>query len=201
MPEVLYRDPFNAVLLNSPSLQVTAEQNQYIKDVLMIGASDSKFAEKMYHALAIILTAGSVAPPVVGSLDPTTVELGQPSFTLRVIGTGFTPFSTIVFNGYDELTVFVSDTELTTGVNMPLWQAPVVVPVKVKTGSVVSDPVDFSFTEAAAPLSTLTDDSYSKKSVKEEQLKLPFENSLKEEKHRDDSDKLKETLAKLKKDK
>ena len=150
MPEVLtapvYKDPFHPVLKNSPSLNLTGEQDLYIRDILKICCADSRFAEKAYLAIGLVLTAGTIEVPTVGSLVPSTVVLGEPSFDIHVIGTGFTPYSKIVFNGFDEPTTYISDTELTTGVNMPLWQAPVVVPVSVRTGEQYSEPVDFEFT-------------------------------------------------------
>ena len=64
---------------------------------------------------------------------------------LHVHGSGFTATSVITFNGGDEVTAFVSDTELTTGVKPSLAQAEVDVPVTVKNGAVESEPATFSF--------------------------------------------------------
>ena len=87
-------------------------------------------------------------PPIVTSLIPATVPLGAPNFTVHVRGENFTPDSVIVWNGYDEPTTVVSDTEVTTGVNMAVWLAPATVPVAVRAGGVVSAPVSFTFTAA-----------------------------------------------------
>ena len=165
MPEVLapvYRDPFHPVLKNSPSLNLTGEQDLYIRDILKICCADSRFAEKAYLAIGLVLTAGTIEVPTVGSLVPSTVVLGEPSFDIHVIGTGFTPYSKIVFNGFDEPTTYISDTELATGVNMPLWQAPVVVPVSVRTGEQYSEPVDFEFLPVVPLVASV-------------QMKLPFD--------------------------
>jgi hypothetical protein len=90
-------------------------------------------------------------PPTVTSLVPNTAQVGDPSFTLRVIGTGFTADSVIVFNGLDEPTTLVSETEVTTGVNMTVWTAPSApLPVAVRTGAIVSNEVPFTFTAASA---------------------------------------------------
>ena len=62
--------------------------------------------------------------PTVSALVPNTATIGDPSFTLKVQGTGFGPGSVIIFNGNDEPTTFVSPTEVTTGVNMAVWTAP-----------------------------------------------------------------------------
>ena len=54
----------------------------------------------------------------------------------------------IVWNGFDEPTTVVSDTEVTTGVNMAVWHAPVAVPVQVRAGGNLSNSKIFTFTEA-----------------------------------------------------
>ena len=144
MPSVRYPDPFNAVMLTSTPLAVTAEQAGYIKKVLDKACSDSRFAEKAYLAIWKILTSGSVVPPVVTSLNPNTAVLGSPSFDVHVMGSGFTAESIIMFAGQPEPTTFVSSTELTTGVNMDVWLGPDSVPVAVETDGVASDPVMFN---------------------------------------------------------
>ena len=59
--------------------------------------------------------------PVVATLHPSDAAVGDPSFILRVLGSGFTRDSVIVFAHQDEPTTFFSEHELTTGMNMPLW--------------------------------------------------------------------------------
>jgi hypothetical protein len=126
----------------------------YIREVCSIGASDEQFAEKMYRAIVQILTGGSVKAPVVSSLSPNTVVIGAPSFDIHVVGEFFTPGSKIVFNGYEEPTVFVSQTELTTGVNMPLWLAPAIIPVNVLSeDGIQSNAMSFAFTDTAVVMS------------------------------------------------
>jgi hypothetical protein len=89
------------------------------------------------------------APPVVTALEPDTVALGAPSFTIRVVGAGFAPDAVIVWNGSDEVTTVVSATEVTTGVNMATATVAVSVPVAVRNGDgLVSNALDFTFTEA-----------------------------------------------------
>ena len=106
---------------------------------------------------AAILDWSGMAAPTATSIVPASATIGDPSFTVHVHGTGFLPSSVIVWNGFDEPTTVVSPTELTTGVNMPLWQAPVTVPVTVRTGDVhVTDPLLFEFQAAAPPLLTRT---------------------------------------------
>jgi hypothetical protein len=86
--------------------------------------------------------------PVITSLVPDTVALGQPSFTVRVLGTGFMAESVIVWNGGDEVTTYVSATEVTTGVNMDTASAAVSVSVAVRNGEALSNEWFFTFTEA-----------------------------------------------------
>jgi hypothetical protein len=90
------------------------------------------------------------APPVVTALEPDTAELGAPSFTLHVIGTGFDAASVIVFAGQDEPTTLIDDTVVTTGVDMTVWLGADTLPVLVRNGDgTLSNAVDFTFTEAA----------------------------------------------------
>jgi hypothetical protein len=139
-------DPWTPVLKNSPSLHTTPEQQAYIKEILEICCSDSAFAKKAYAALQYILTGSPAEAPTVTSLSPATAVVGDPIFDIHVHGTGFNASSVILFNSIEEPTTLVSETELTTGVNMPLWVSPAVVPVAVKNGDLVSTPLDFEFT-------------------------------------------------------
>lgn len=93
-----------------------------------------------------------VEPDVAPTLDelvPTTAEIGSADFTLHVLGEGFTASSVIVFNGGDEPTTFISDTEVTTGVKPSLASGAATIPVLVRNGSASSPALDFTFTEAA----------------------------------------------------
>lgn len=144
----LYQDPFSPILFSSPTLLVTTEQKLYIREVLSISSSDEQFADKAYRAIEKILTAGITKAPTVTTLTPTSAEIGDPAFTLHVHGTGFDSGSRIYFNGLEEPTTLVSATEVTTGVNMPLWLAPAVVPVLVQNSNgTMSAPMNFTFTD------------------------------------------------------
>jgi len=56
----------------------------------------------------------------------------------------------IVFAGHDEQTTLVSPTEVTTGVNMLVWQGPDTVPVTVRNGDgPASNALLFTFTTTA----------------------------------------------------
>jgi hypothetical protein len=87
------------------------------------------------------------SPPTLDALSPNTAVSGDATdITMSCIGTGFTPDSIIVFNGFLEPTTFVSDTEVTTGVKPSLFVVPATCPVEVHTGSQVAGPLDFTFT-------------------------------------------------------
>ena len=151
MPVVRHEDPFSATLLSSEVLPVTLEQRVLIKKVLDKACSDSRFSDKAYVAIDKILTGGAVVPPVVTSLNPGSATVGDPSFTLHVLGSGFTPGSIIVFNGGEEVTAFVSDTELTTEVDMSTVTVASAVPVAVlNVDGVLSDAQSFVFQDAVS---------------------------------------------------
>lgn len=150
-----YQDAFSPVLFNSPPLNVTLEQQRYIKEILETACSDSRFAEKAYVAIWYVLTHGNTPAPEVTSLTPNSVVLGSPDFTIHVRGSNFTQTDKIVFAGQEEPTTFVSPTELTTGVNMSVWVGPDAVPVLVQSANgVMSSSQTFTFTSAARSAST-----------------------------------------------
>jgi hypothetical protein len=94
---------------------------------------------------------GPAPPPALTALAPDTAVVGAPSFDLHVTGTGFTAQSVITFAGHDEPTTVVSDTEVTTGVDMAVWLAADAVEVTVKNADgQVSAPLPFTFTAAGA---------------------------------------------------
>ena len=88
--------------------------------------------------------------PTLEYITPNEAVIGSTDFTLRVIGTNFTDTSVIVFNGGDEATTVVSDTELTTGVKPSTAQVAGALPVQVRQGSYTTGEVDFTFTEPVA---------------------------------------------------
>jgi hypothetical protein len=94
--------------------------------------------------------AGGGTAPTVTSLVPASVALGAPNFTLHVHGTGIGAGAVIMFAGKDEPTTVVSDTEVTTGVDMSVWVGPdPAVPVAVRSAEgAVSHPLSFAFTAA-----------------------------------------------------
>ena len=82
------------------------------------------------------------------ALEPASAVLGSSSFTLRVLGTGFTPESVIVWNGVDEVTTYVTATELTTGVNMATAEVAMTLPVAVRNGIETTPALSFAFLPA-----------------------------------------------------
>jgi len=90
-------------------------------------------------------------PPVLDTLVPDTAVLGSPDFVLHVLGSGFAPDAVILWNGSAEPTTVVSDTELTTGVNMATASVAVAIPVAVTQGGVTSNERVFTFTEPVPP--------------------------------------------------
>jgi hypothetical protein len=93
---------------------------------------------------------GPPPTPAVTSIDPASHEVGPGApFILTVTGTNFLPGSVILFgnNTLGERTTFVSETTLTTIVQPDLFPNPdPAVKVRVRTGGVESNSVDFEFT-------------------------------------------------------
>jgi hypothetical protein len=93
------------------------------------------------------------AAPTVEALTPNTAVSGAAAdIDMVVTGTGFTEASVITFNGLDEPTTFISDTEVSTGVKPSLFVVPAVCPVAVRDAGGTSNALDFTFTEAEAPV-------------------------------------------------
>jgi hypothetical protein len=83
----------------------------------------------------------------IGGLDPVSANIGDPDLTLRVMGHNFTAASVIVFNGGEEATTFVSDTEVTTIVRPSTATVAGQFPVLVRDAGVDSNELSFTFTE------------------------------------------------------
>ena len=130
-----------------------------------------------YTLLMLILARldaldGGVAPPVaplaLTSLQPTSAVVGDPSFTLHALGTGFTHEAVMVCADTEVPTTVVSSTALTTFVDMSGWQAAapaavvagatpdkppapqdVLIPVRVRSGTTESNTLVFAMQSAA----------------------------------------------------
>jgi hypothetical protein len=87
--------------------------------------------------------------PVLSSLSPASAVAGDAAdITMTVNGTGFTPGSVIVMNGYDEPTTVMSTTQVRTGVKPSLFVVPADVPVLVRNSDKTSNELTFTFTVA-----------------------------------------------------
>lgn len=99
--------------------------------------------------------SGGQAPgaplPTLASLEPATAEIGSADVLLHAIGTGFEDGCSIVFNGGEEPTTFVSATEVTTVVKPSLATGPWTLPVYVRGITGATNSLDFSFTEPVVP--------------------------------------------------
>jgi hypothetical protein len=93
-------------------------------------------------------TVVKIEPPTVSGLEPDSAELGSADIQLVITGTGFNELSRIVFNGFDEPTALLSPTQVRTNVKPSLFTVAEALPVCVRTGSLSSDTLDFTFTEA-----------------------------------------------------
>jgi len=93
--------------------------------------------------------------PTIEALEPDEAEVGSADIVLEVTGTGFTEQSVVQFNAEDRPTEYISETELTITVQPSQWSDGVV-PVRVKNGDQLSEPVEFEFIEAEAPASRQT---------------------------------------------
>jgi len=107
-------------------------------------------------AVGLLLAAGQKpleppAAPTLTGLDPDTAVLGDPDFTLHCHGSGFTEESVIMFAGQPEPIVFVSESEITTGVKPSLgWGPDTPLPVSVKNADgQQTDDMFFTFTAPA----------------------------------------------------
>jgi hypothetical protein len=103
------------------------------------------------QTVSLPLPQGTVVPkPSITALNPDHCVLGEPDFTLYVSGTNFFADSVIVFASHDEPTTLNQDGTLSTGINMAVWQGADIVPVVIKNGPEISDPVEFEFAAAGA---------------------------------------------------
>lgn len=88
--------------------------------------------------------------PIITEINPANMAVPGVDGELIILGEGFTQESIIVWNNGDELTEFVSDTELRTIVKPSTVQAPLPfeLSVYVRNGNLKSNVVSFTFVEA-----------------------------------------------------
>jgi IPT/TIG domain len=89
--------------------------------------------------------------PTVTSIEPNTLTVSDPETEVVITGSGFTTESVIVWNGGDEATGFIDGEHVSTIVQPSTVEAPLpcTIPVAVRNGILLSDPVSFTFTSAA----------------------------------------------------
>jgi hypothetical protein len=97
--------------------------------------------------------------PVITALDPDTCAIGGEDFTLYITGEGFSESTEIYFANQPEPTTLNADGTVSTGVKPSLWGSPVTVGVGVHNGTLVSNIVNFEFTEAGAAGDELPSDT------------------------------------------
>lgn len=93
------------------------------------------------------------------TLSPSSIEAGQPAFTLTVKGGGLTPASTVTWNGNALVTLFTSTSELTAQVPATLIQNAGTALVSVTTpspGGGTTEPATFTITAAPSPVPQIT---------------------------------------------
>jgi hypothetical protein len=110
-----------------------------------------------FLVLAGIATGGigPVEPPeepTLTGVSPNVAIIGGADVTMICDGSGFTEGSTITFNGGDEPTTFISDTQVSTIVKPSTATTAGSYPVTVKSGPFETAPVMFTFSDPAAPI-------------------------------------------------
>jgi hypothetical protein len=65
---------------------------------------------------SMAFTISPPAAPVVGSISPTTVNVGGPAFTLAVMGSNFVQDSVVQLNGVGQSTTYVDNSHLTASI-------------------------------------------------------------------------------------
>jgi hypothetical protein len=187
-------DPFRPVLRNSPSLRVTDEQRMYMREILDICCSDSRFAQKAYDALTHYVLSQVPVPvaPVLTSLTPATAVVGA-TVPLQVHGTGFTPESQIVWDGTPIPSVFVSEVELSASVDLSTTTVAATYSVSVlNAGGLTSNSLSFELTAPALLFHSFsgpglkdqgTDKEVNPKHFTESKDQGPTSNKLSDNKH------------------
>jgi hypothetical protein len=159
-------DPFHPVLKSgTPVTLVTDEQRNYLRAILDLCCSDSKFADKAYDAIVFLLNQIEVpdvdVAPVIESLAPASGVIPFAAFTLSVTGTGFVAESQIRWNGNLVSSIYVSETEVTAAMDLSaeLVAADYSVSVENPVG-LVSNTLTFSLTAPVLLSTSVKDNEY-----------------------------------------
>lgn len=141
-----HNDPFSPVLYASTPVEITREQEDAIRTVLLLSSSDTRFAQKAADSLRLILGGGLTAARIT-SLEPASKPINSPSFKLKCKGTDFVAGSIIYVNGNPMPTTFTSATEVSTDVSLVGIITPTQYPVNVKLpNGVVTNTMMFTVT-------------------------------------------------------
>ncbi|MEI8190186.1 MAG: IPT/TIG domain-containing protein, partial [candidate division NC10 bacterium] len=87
----------------------------------------------------------------ITALSPSSVQAGNPAFTLTIQGTGFTNTSVVRFDGTNVPSLFVNSTQLTATIPAALVASARTVPVTVSVGSRTTASVQFTVSVAQNP--------------------------------------------------
>jgi IPT/TIG domain len=91
--------------------------------------------------------------PTIISIEPDTLTVPGPDTEVVLTGTGFNENSQIMWNGSAEPTTYIDPEHLSTIAKPSTVEAelPFTLPVAVLNGSILSDPIEFTFTAAEVP--------------------------------------------------
>lgn len=85
--------------------------------------------------------------PTITSLIPDRIPLDADPITVRVLGTGFTPESLILWDGDEVTTTYVSETELTTDIDPADAVISAEIPIRVVASTESEDHAESSNTQ------------------------------------------------------
>ncbi len=97
--------------------------------------------------------------PAIKSLNPPSIDAGQPAFILTVNGSNFTPASTVVWNASQVSSLFVSTSQLTAQIPASVIQNAGTAQVSVNTpppGGGTTLPLTFTINPAPSPVPQIT---------------------------------------------
>ncbi len=115
--------------------------------------------------LVVLLTAScqyeiNYPSPIVTGVSPTSINAGQPAFTLTVVGSNFAPASRVLWNGVARVSFFQDSDHITADILQSDIENPGKVQVTVETpqpgGGTWEPPVDFTINPIAVPVPTIT---------------------------------------------
>lgn len=111
MTDPAYRDVFEPVLVTPNPLSVSDEQKDFIREILRVSSSDSRFAMKAYGAIMKVLLDEALVP-IIESIDPTEGHAGGSPLAVTITGQNFEPASAVLQAGSQIASTFVNANEL-----------------------------------------------------------------------------------------